>query len=72
MSAGIGRLGAITGPIMGGVLVNMGIAYPWGFIAFTVVGVLGAVAMSGMQTKRFDRDGKATKAQPEPEVEKVS
>lgn len=50
MSAGIGRLGAITGPAMGGTLVTMGIAYPWGFFAFAIVGGLGAVSMMGMRT----------------------
>lgn len=45
-SAGIGRLGAISGPLLGGALLTAGIAYPWGFYAFAVVGALGAVAVS--------------------------
>lgn len=31
MSAGVGRVGAIIGPFLGGALVSAGIAYPWGF-----------------------------------------
>ncbi len=46
MSAGVGRLGAITGPLVGGTLVSMGIGHPWGFYVFAVVGFLGAVAIS--------------------------
>lgn len=46
MSLGVGRLGAISGPIIGGALVGAGIAYPWGFYAFALVGALGAVSMS--------------------------
>lgn len=46
MALGVGRLGAITGPIIGGTLVTAGIAYPWGFYAFAAVGLLGAVAMA--------------------------
>ncbi|MDJ0392886.1 aromatic acid/H+ symport family MFS transporter [Rhodococcus sp. G-MC3] len=45
-SAGIGRLGAICGPILGGALLGAGLASPWGFYAFALVGALGAVAIS--------------------------
>ncbi|MBN6041908.1 aromatic acid/H+ symport family MFS transporter [Amycolatopsis sp. 195334CR] len=45
-AAGIGRLGAISGPLVGGALLSAGIAYPWGFYAFAAVGVLGALAIS--------------------------
>ncbi|MGN0100160.1 aromatic acid/H+ symport family MFS transporter [Dietzia sp. CH92] len=46
MSAGFGRIGAITGPTLGGVLLAAGLGHPWGFYAFAVVGVLGAIALS--------------------------
>lgn len=42
-SAGIGRLGAISGPLLGGALLSAQLAYPWGFFVFALVGVLGAV-----------------------------
>lgn len=45
MAAGVGRLGAIAGPLIGGTLVAMGIGHPWGFYVFAVVGALAAVAM---------------------------
>ncbi|WJY91818.1 4-hydroxybenzoate transporter PcaK [Corynebacterium faecale] len=51
-SAGIGRLGAISGPLLGGILVGMGIAYPWGFFAFAAVGLLGALIFSTSTTLR--------------------
>ncbi|MFB4313683.1 MFS transporter [Actinomadura sp. 21ATH] len=44
--AGVGRIGAICGPLLGGSLLSAGIAYPWGFYAFAVVGALGAVAVT--------------------------
>ncbi|MFE6307715.1 MFS transporter [Nocardiopsis sp. NPDC057823] len=44
-SAGVGRLGAITGPIIGGVLLTAGLAYPWGFYIFAVVGLVGGLAV---------------------------
>ncbi|MDX5893755.1 MFS transporter [Rubrobacter radiotolerans] len=41
-SAGVGRLGAILGPILGGLLVGAGLAVPWGFYTFALAGVLAA------------------------------
>lgn len=46
MAAGVGRLGAIAGPLIGGTLVSMGLGHPWGFYIFAVVGLVGALAMS--------------------------
>ena len=42
-AAGIGRIGAICGPLLGGLLLGAGQAVPWGFYAFALVGLLGAV-----------------------------
>ncbi|MEV0082477.1 MFS transporter [Saccharopolyspora sp. NPDC050642] len=47
-SAGIGRIGAICGPLLGGAMLTAGIAYPWGFYAFAVVGVLGALGAAAV------------------------
>jgi benzoate transport len=44
-AAGIGRLGAITGPLITGVLLTAGVAYPWGFYLFAVVAAIGAVSI---------------------------
>lgn len=51
-SASIGRLGAISGPLLGGIMVTAGIAYPWGFFAFAIVGLLGALIFSTSRTLR--------------------
>ena len=45
-SAGAGRIGAILGPILAGLLVGAGVAFPWGFYMFAVVGLLGAAALA--------------------------
>src|SRR6478609_4626334 len=45
-AAGVGRLGAITGPLITGVLLTAGLAYPWGFYLFAVVAAIGAVSIS--------------------------
>ncbi|TDD52674.1 MFS transporter [Kribbella antibiotica] len=44
-TAGVGRLGAIAGPILGGALLSAGIAFPWGFYAFALVGGLAAISV---------------------------
>lgn len=44
-TAGVGRLGAIAGPILGGALLSAGLAFPWGFYAFAFVGALAALAV---------------------------
>ncbi|UMP03089.1 aromatic acid/H+ symport family MFS transporter [Amycolatopsis sp. EV170708-02-1] len=51
-AAGVGRVGAISGPILGGALLTAGIAYPWGFYAFAGVGALGAAAVTGVRAGR--------------------
>jgi AAHS family benzoate transporter-like MFS transporter len=50
-AAGTGRLGAITGPIIGGALLSAGIAYPWGFFAFAIVGALGGLAVVAVSAR---------------------
>src|SRR4051812_43394841 len=51
-SAGAGRSGAIVGPVITGALVTAGIAFPWGFYVFAVVGALGALAFSLAAVRR--------------------
>ncbi|KJK47485.1 major facilitator transporter [Lentzea aerocolonigenes] len=50
-AAGIGRLGAISGPLLGGALLSAGLAYPWGFYAFAVIAALGATAVGAIGLK---------------------
>ncbi|WP_308123618.1 MFS transporter [Modestobacter marinus] len=51
-AAGVGRVGAITGPVVGGTLLAAGIAFPWGFYVFAIVGALGALALAVTQVRR--------------------
>jgi AAHS family benzoate transporter-like MFS transporter len=44
-AAGVGRLGAITGPLITGVMLDAGVAYPWGFYLFGAVAAVGALAI---------------------------
>lgn len=43
---GLAAGGAISGPIVGGALLSAGVAYPWGFYVFALVGAFGAIAVS--------------------------
>jgi benzoate transport len=44
-ASGIGRLGAICGPLVGGFLVGAGAAVPWGFYAFAAAGLVALLAV---------------------------
>jgi MFS family permease len=46
LSAGVGRVGAIVGPFLGGALVSAGIAYPWGFYLFALAAVIAVLALA--------------------------
>ncbi|MDQ3507221.1 MAG: aromatic acid/H+ symport family MFS transporter [Actinomycetota bacterium] len=59
-AAGIGRVGAICGPLFGGLLVGAGLAVPWGFYAFAIVGVAGAVFISVIPRSPLEKAGKET------------
>lgn len=39
----IGRVWAICGPLLGGVLVGTRLAVPWGFYAFALTGLLATI-----------------------------
>jgi MFS family permease len=45
-ASGVGRAGAISGPIIGGWLLTLGLAYPWGFYIFAVVAAIGAICIA--------------------------
>jgi len=45
-TSGVGRLGAIVGPLISGVLVTAGIAYPAGFYMFAAAAVIAFVAIA--------------------------
>jgi MFS transporter, AAHS family, benzoate transport protein len=45
-ASGVGRAGAISGPLIGGWLLTLGLAYPWGFYIFAVVAAIGAVCVA--------------------------
>ncbi|GAA3230375.1 aromatic acid/H+ symport family MFS transporter [Pseudonocardia petroleophila] len=46
--SGVGRIGAIAGPLIGGALLTAGIAYPWGFYIFAGVAAVGAVSVAAV------------------------
>lgn len=46
ITSGVGRFGAIVGPLVTGILVTAGIAYPWGFYFFALAALCGLLAMT--------------------------
>src|SRR5690606_33196952 len=51
-ASGVGRFGAISGPLIGGALLTAGIAYPWGFYVFAVVAAVGGLAVAAVGAAR--------------------
>ncbi|WP_020660113.1 MFS transporter [Amycolatopsis benzoatilytica] len=47
-ASGIGRFGAMSGPLVTGALLSAGLAYPWGFYLFAAVAVIGAAAIAAV------------------------
>ncbi|MPQ96995.1 MFS transporter [Modestobacter sp. I12A-02628] len=56
-SAGAGRIGAITGPVITGALLTAGLAFPWGFYLFSAVGVVGALSLVAARASRAGAPG---------------
>ena len=55
LAAGVGRTGAIVGPLLGGAMVTAGIAYPWGFYAFALAAGLAVLALVTVPAHLTDR-----------------
>jgi MFS family permease len=56
VAAGVGRVGAIVGPALGGALVTAGVAYPWGFYAFTLAAILAVITLAAVPAHAPDSD----------------
>ena len=56
MVAGVGRLGAIAGPGLTGLLVASGHAYPWGFYLFAGAALLGMLAVAVIPKPAVQKD----------------
>ena len=50
-ASGVGRTGAILGPILGGALLSLGLPFELNFVAFAVPGVIGALAVCFINVK---------------------
>jgi MFS transporter, AAHS family, benzoate transport protein len=63
-ASGVGRVGAIVGPIVVGFLVTANREYPWGFYLFAAVAVLGALAVSVVPAVRDTAESQAAVPRP--------
>lgn len=52
ISSGVGRIGAILGPTIGGILLTMNMPIQINFLAFAIPGVLAAIALAFVPVKR--------------------
>jgi len=64
LASGVGRVGAIVGPAVTGMLVTRGLAHPWGFYVFAGVALLATASVALMPahpTRRTDVDAAAAR-----------
>ncbi|WP_087974764.1 MFS transporter [Oceanobacillus rekensis] len=62
---GVGRIGAIVGPLMGGMLLTLALPIYQNFLAFAIPGIMGAIAMFFVQ-EQYSVFGKVGKETPKP------
>lgn len=75
-SLGIGRLGAVAGPLMGGMLLTMNLPIKMNFLAFAIPGIIAAISImlvqekysSAANAKISSRDKNVTQVQKELEI----
>jgi len=67
ISSGVGRIGAILGPTIGGILLTMNMPIQINFLAFAVPGVIAAIALAFVPVKRAydyqEKNGEAVNLQ---------
>ena len=56
-SLGVGRIGAMMGPIIGGIIASTALGYQINFYAFAAVAVLGAVVVSSVSSRSGEQGG---------------
>jgi len=63
-SLGVGRIGAMTGPIIGGIIASTALSYQVNFYAFAAVAVVGAIVVSSVSTRTAETQGGTAAAEP--------
>lgn len=55
-AAGIGRIGGIAGPVLGGALIGLALPFSQNFLAVAIPGLIGAVAMAFVNMSKATKD----------------
>lgn len=70
-ASGVGRIGGILGPILGGVLLSMELPIQANFAVFAIPGAIGALAICFVSLKSAYVAPLVTEAEPQPELSKA-
>jgi AAHS family benzoate transporter-like MFS transporter len=70
-SLGVGRIGAMMGPIIGGVIASATLGYQLNFYVFAGVAVIGAVIVSSVSLRAGDQGGAYSASSHEPARNRV-
>ncbi len=54
-ASGVGRLGGIVGPLVGGVLLSMNLSFQFNFLIFAIPGAIGALAICFVRHKSIKK-----------------
>ena len=66
MASGIGRIGGMLGPIMGGFLLSITLPIHMNFIAFAIPGLIAAIALALVPVKHASKESNEIHAEVEP------
>ena len=68
MASGIGRIGGMLGPIMGGFLLSITLPIHMNFIAFAIPGLIAAIALALVPVKHANKESNEIHVEVEPQT----
>jgi len=76
MASGIGRMGGMMGPVLGGILLDASLGIEFNFLSFAIPGIIAAIALSLVPEKRsyihiFNKNEQANKQRLEQKLSQV-
>ena len=71
MASGIGRIGGMLGPLLGGFLLSISLPIHLNFIAFAIPGVIAAIALAIVPGKHANKEVYESRTELEPQSETI-
>ena len=71
MASGIGRIGGMLGPLLGGFLLSVALPIHLNFIAFAIPGLIAAIALAIVPGKHANKEVYESRSELEPQSETI-